>query len=1172
MLTIKNLSPTDIQTLQSASKTADPASAMYDRHSVKPVPPQVHFSQLKEALADVERRMNLSGAHSIGGQSNLSTRPLVWLAGKLSGADYTVISRPSARSLMMRYKLNEILNELDATDFSLDQKIKMIEMVQISDRGLDNEGRGELQKLLQNKIQLLKSQQGSDSGATGHAMTLAQLRARMVQLRKSEGLGSTPVSAEPVQTEPMPSAPVAPSKTPPVTESLDRVCHLLATHLSLSPEQIQHRFRDYCHSLLEGTADDNLVKEGVYQGKSRWPSAEELKAFTQNEDSDFPLKPPFLALVAKYFKVDIDCEIKSGNEVHIKRFGADGKVRPSSKRAALFFSFNRAELADNYSSIRNDEFDQAPKSLFSPVLEPLKTKNQNQSTEDILLASKAIQKGEYQGIVEAWGEHCPKLNSPDFPEQYRRLKFLLIESNSVGQRFSFEDMARIHKSGLLEYCQQRIDQACRGNEDMRQVYRDLESDYGRYVHCIDGTFHSSGTNFTAKLAGPAMTNWAQNCWMNAANQMLVDVIDESIAKKIREKKCEGEFSQQHQAVRDAVLALWQACDDIRTGKEHPHSVAGYQMMLMKALYNLGQVDFAYTSISNIFRSEKPMRQEDPQEYLNELCALLGMHEMPECCIRQQNQVTAVINNKEAVRLAAQADPYCMTTLAREEKPSAFKLIDQSFKHAYSQMPPAYRLHEHQWVAEALRNFHTAVDNYVEENGEIEIKTAQAQLSKAIKGLAERCVAPDQPIVQRSVDRFNNPILILNHDCNFSGYRLNRGAVFSYMPTRENPVVELSDLGPDHRNVLLCLGSDGDISIKYNDRFGNQYIQGVAVTDQDGRLALPLIHGRHNSHDFDDKNCFKFSANEEIYTHDGCTVAYRYSNGVRQPGDLVIRKELIDLVKRTDLESLEPGDTRMLCNELAAMMGISNCIDRSELDKTFAPASLMGSLNTLLKGLKTNNAWSKKELDAAGLNITDWYPVYLEQQQLNLEDVLAEAKSNGCVTDRECFQWHYDNKVVKAKQNVPKENQVEVKIEGMTGYTLIADTAVNRKFIVHLKMFEHDGYRATKEAKYAQEVFASIGGRATLPVTDKSGNKTQVSGKVSHLVCHRGAGISSGHYISLKFTPDQKIYVEDDTVVLELNDYLKLYGYPESTTARSIPEILSALSLEPYVILFERDEQ
>ena len=1157
MLSIKNLSETDFQTLKELSRATDPTSVTYGGHTVQPVDPQLKLGRLEETVANIERKAGFSTVQNVGGQLDLSTSPLVWLASKLDSVRYSTISNAEIRKNLLVLNLKRVLRELDTINLPLEQKIKMVEMVQVSSNELDEKGQQELGGVLKEKVEELKQQQVSDTGTSVNLKLLEELKIKSAQLRKNLGLEVS--SGQPKE---IPARPV----TPPVSKRLNLVCGSFADHLRTTPYEVHHQLKEYCRSLLNGTAvDDKLVVNGVYQGRSYWPSAEDLKAFIANNDQDFPLKKQFLALAARCFKVPVECEIHEGNKVIFRRFAIDGRIAPLPADNPLRFRLAEEKLSDEYFSLRNDDFDEAPKSLV-PHHHNLPAVKPGRSQEQIMLDRRITAPGEYEGIVQAWGKDSSKLNSPDFPDQYRRLKLIFIESNKAGRRFSFEHLAMIHKSGLLDYYQERIDRARPNTDDMTIVYQDLEKDFGLSVFGIKEQCVNAESGVTASLVGPPMKNWAQNCWANSANQMLMAMIDAHAAEQISQKVFTGPYSQERRAVRDATLALWRACEDIRTGKERPHSVAGYQLNLMRALHDLGAKDFTCQTIRDAFEQAIPLRQEDPQEYISEMCNLLGMNTMPEYSINSQTRIMATVNGKQISRPCGSANPSCLITMPRPDKPSTLNLLDKSLTYAYPRMYDGYILDEHQQVRSGLHTLNQAIANYREEDGEKEIRTARSQLVSTLKQMANRCVDYEQPIVYESQDRYGQRVLVLKSDLQVPGGEpLRKGTILSYAPKPPDGVCGVQDLGPGHKNVKICMNrSDGSLTLHYTDRSGNEYFHGVAVTDLSGRLARPFLSGRQDPRYYDERLCYKHPPGTEIYTSKGETIAPRVSGGYQYPeGKLVIKRELVDLIKKTGLESLQLADTRLLCQEIAGMMCVPEHLDMTPVEQSFRPSTISGSMDTLLKGLKVVNGWDKEDFDKAGLNITDWYPTYLEQQKLVKETVIAEAQANGCQTLEQCYQWHHDNKSVKK----------EVKIVGTTANTLGVNTARNKQFMISLKMFESDGMGGQiKTGKDAKEIYASMGNKISLPVTDEYGNETTVEGRVKHLVCHQGRSAEYGHYISLRFLPGGRINVEDDTNVMELNDYLKIMGSSESTYNKSVPEILEMLHIEPYIMLFERDEQ
>ncbi|MRI33960.1 hypothetical protein EOPP23_13270 [Endozoicomonas sp. OPT23] len=1150
MFSIKKISEVDFGVLKGIAKNGGAAVGQHGRHSVHSVDPARHLAQLEGSVREMESRTGLANAQSVGGQHDLSTRPLVWLAEKLSCMDFKALEILSVQQMMTRKQTDEMLEELDSLKIPLEQKIQLLEMIEVNDDSVEQTIKKDIQGLLQEKSAAYKQRLSPEDISKQHQQRLDRIRQ---QLQQSKIGAATPPPSPPN------SSPVSRPVTPPVTKRLDFVCGSLASHLNKWPDQVNDEFKDYCRILLNGTANDGLVKNGVYQGRTNWPSAQDLEQFLGSHDQSFPLKKEFIALAARCFQLPIDCEVQQGSNVLYRHYDAKGHVAPVQKDIALHLTLSEADLTEGY-SLRNDDEDEAPKSLaFHNLRRPVV--NSRQTLEEVLIGRGIIEKeDEYQGIIKAWGKDSSRLKSPDFPEQYRRLKQLYFESDRENRQFSFRDMAYIHKSGLLDYYKERIDSVRSGTDDMWNVYKDLDKDFGYYIDGIGTDCVNREAGIKAPLAGPAMTNWSQNCWANSANQMLMSMIDKPVVQQIREKVYQGEFRVERSAVRDAVLELWQACDDIRSGREKPHSVAGYQMTLMRALHVLGQKDPENGTIKNLFGSEKPSLQEDPQEYLSAICSLLGMNEMPEYSINAQTRIKANVNGKAIARPCGMPAQSCVISMPRPEKLSPVRMLEQAFGPAYSHMYSKYNLPEHEQIASDLYELHQLLRNHREEDGVNNIRKAERKLLGTVQALAERCVDHDVPIVYEAIDRQGAKVLVLESDCYFqNGKFFRQGTVLGKAPDAPFLSEFVGDLGPGNKDAWLDMQMDGSIILVSRDQIDTKYTKGVAVVDQQGRLTRPMVAREYDGRFVKDDECIKLKPGTEILSHEGKTIAPK---GQVPAGALVMRRKMAELVKGRNLESMTLVDTQVLCQEIGAMLAVSDYLDMRPVSKAYAPSTIGESLGTLLKGVHTSKSeWSKEELDKAGAAITDWYPMYLQQQDINEQWVVNKAQSQGCRSLAECYQWHYDSLAKKT----------DVKIPAVTSNALEMNTAKNRQFMVSLKIFDTDMRgRTTKTAKDAKEIFASMGNKIRLPVINERGEEASVEAKVKHLVCHKGQTADFGHYISLRFLPRGQIIVEDDTKVMELNDYLRFEGR-QSADGKTTSQILESLNLEPYVMLVERTD-
>ena len=131
-----------------------------------------------------------------------------------------------------------------------------------------------------------------------------------------------------------------------------------------------------------------------------------------------------------------------------------------------------------------------------------------------------------------------------------------------------------------------------------------------------------------------------------------------------------------------------------------------------------------------------------------------------------------------------------------------------------------------------------------------------------------------------------------------------------------------------------------------------------------------------------------------------------------------------------------------------------------------------------------------------------------------------------------------------------------------------------RITLQMKIFAHEGEgKQAKLEKEGKELAKACREGVTIPVyphqippdqTIRSLEPQQVRYRVSGMVCHSGTGASSGHYVAIKFDGDRTV-ICDDSVVLEMNDYIKFNGLK----SKNLEELVEEKGWSGYLFSLEK---
>ncbi|MCL6270956.1 ubiquitin carboxyl-terminal hydrolase [Sansalvadorimonas sp. 2012CJ34-2] len=1157
MLSLKKLTAQELSSLKDVAYDCSANKGEFDRYGVTSVDPELHLQKLTETVQSLEGKAGYAKVTKVETPNDLTVRPLVWLAEQCRNFEsINTISKSTIKNVQAKHKMKRLIQNLDQLSLPTETKLQMLESLMIDAPELEAATVKAIQCSISQKKaeykQQLPEKKAEEQGGTPAVMpggqSIIQRMQKMIEkARKAREDANERSSSQhdiEIPVDEAGSLYVSPRASAKVSELYLDLGYCLNKPVPVIEQQLQ----THCQNLLNRTGDTPASDGYPLQPRKGWPTAEQLRSFVQGNNGP-TIDKVFIPVIASALGVTVECEIQTDANTDIQRFDKDGSRVAKLANTDIYMKLTIGEV---FQKREVDQGDDAPRSLAvkdfvaAQASTPVYT-----SLKEQLIGMKLIaDEQEYLILSEAWGKDCPLLQRADFPEKLQYLKLLQEEAEKDKRPFSYVQLALIHKSGLLDAFLPDIKTACDKKESLSLIYNDVDREYSERVFPACKSFFNERQKVNVRLAGPAMANWAHNCWFNASTNMLMSILEPRVLEKLKQKTYEGQYAEAQSAVRDAVVDLWEACDAIRSGKVEPHSVAGHQLRLMQAMHALGRQD--HLMVQQLFNCPRPIEQHDANQYLLAIMDVLELQAQSEVQIATPNKTTCELGGKQLTRYSKNTLFEPMLQVPVVDRPGPIQALTQALTpEGFQAMASShYYMADQQVLQKKLADYHN-LENTADPS-EVALKRCAGAALGHIKDMADRCLDEDVLVVDENMQ--------LLRDCTFmEGNTKRRGDYLPLLREGEAETEYLGDLGKYNSGADLRLLDNGGIVLEYSDSGKRRKLKGVAVLDSHGCLARPLLCNEDYKPRPSEKMPGMSAKGKPVYNQNGCLLKRDKSGGLYVDRESKVLPSLwIEHLKVTSKPTFSPQDVEGFAQDIAGVMRVKRYLNEGKLNQSQCPVTFNDCLQEAYGDVEGEYDWSEEELKEAGLDIEHWYPHYLKQQGVNPKTVLVKGQ-----TKKQSYEYH--------RNHLTKPPVLRLK--GTRSNSIQMNTKTCRQFSVGLNMFgmDYDLGRVTKKGKQAAEVFNSIQQGIHLPVVNEQGQQQIVEGRLKHLVCHQGKTAESGHYISLKFNDDRTITVEDDLKVLELEEYMKYYD-KESPSGKDVAQILASLDLQPYMLLFERPDE